>query len=60
VDFEAARPLTSNDELGVRVAELDLPNRQAAGVNLPQDDRRAGSLDRKATTSRAVVSPTKI
>jgi len=39
--LESAPPLASNHHLGVPIAQIDLTNRPARGVNLPQNYRRA-------------------
>jgi hypothetical protein len=39
--LQAALTLASNHDLGVALAELDLPNRPASGVKLAENDGRA-------------------
>jgi hypothetical protein len=56
--LEAALSFTSNDGLGVPIAQLDLTNRPASGVNLPENYRRAvPGASRRSARRRVAASP---
>jgi hypothetical protein len=56
--LKTSRPLASNHNLGVAVAELNLSNRPPSGVNLPENYRRAThDAPRSSTRARITASP---
>jgi hypothetical protein len=56
--LEAARPFARNDDLRMAIAELDLANWPASGVNLAQDDGCAPfCASRRPTRTRITAAP---
>ena len=52
VDFKAARPFAGDHDLGVAIAELDLPNMTAGVVDLLGYQRRAFLATRRTAGTR--------
>ena len=58
LDLQAARQLADEDNRGVAIAQLDLPNRAPRSVDLTQDPRRASlTAPRRPTGTKVAADP---